>query len=117
MPLLAAEIPAKLTSSQLSRPTADVSVAGNRRTNVHIIYVLKLPPAYANQALDCSIYFLSKTKVMFVTNGNDSMFRILWSGRALGPSEWWNILGKIVSNIMEQWYGIQYQLKLGIPLP
>jgi hypothetical protein len=27
MPLLAAEIPAKLSSSQLSRPTADVTVA------------------------------------------------------------------------------------------
>jgi hypothetical protein len=27
------------------------------------------------------------------------------------------IFWKIVSNITEQWYGIQYQMKLGIPLP
>ena len=57
MPLLAAEIPAKCICG----------TGGNRRTNVHILK-LPPPPAYVNQALDCSIYFLSKTKVMFVTN-------------------------------------------------
>ena len=42
MPLLAAEIPAKLNSSQLSRPTADVTVALEA---ISEIYVLKLPSA------------------------------------------------------------------------
>jgi hypothetical protein len=48
MPLLAAENPAKLSSSQLSRPTADVTVAleaVGEQMFTCIIYVLKLPPA------------------------------------------------------------------------